>query len=493
MHSVSIRNLSKIYPGERKRHRGVLALNNFSMEIRDGEFVVLVGPSGCGKSTLMRMIAGLEDITSGDLYIDGRLVNDIEPSKRSVAMVFQSYALYPQMTVFQNIAFGIRLRRHPVAKVDEKGCPVLAVDHKKLRALETQLSQIEKAAARLSGHYQKKMTLLEKGHDRKAILDPDYSVRKAEGLSALEEISAQTAWKKAGLQKQISECQKQLVPQFELKRFTKAEIDAKVHQAAEILEIEELLDRKSNALSGGQKQRVALGRAVVEDAKVFLFDEPLSNLDAKLRSAMRSEIVKLHERLHAIFIYSTHDQVEAMTMGDRIVVLRDGLAQQIDTPIHLYDQPASKFVAGFIGSPQMNFLPAVLQSVQGKAILRLPFGSTLEVASIPGLDSSFLDGQVHSVLIGLRPEDLLISPQGIPARLVLSETLGQETILSLTLNDEVDVKSLVALKDQILVKAEGLVDLKPGVLIHLEPRPGKIHLFDPKTNKSLLSVAVGRG
>ena len=247
MASLSLKHIYKKYPG------GVTAVSDFSLEIKDKEFLILVGPSGCGKSTTLRMIAGLEEITEGELFIGDRLVNDIAPKDRDIAMVFQSYALYPHMTVFENMAFGLKLRKTP-----------------------------------------------------------------------------------------------------------KEEIKRRVEEAARILDITHLLDRRPKALSGGQKQRVALGRAIVREPKVFLLDEPLSNLDAKLRAAMRTEITKIHKKIGTTFVYVTHDQVEAMTMATRIVVMKDGIIQQVDTPQNLYDMPVNIFVAGFIGTPQMNFINCTL-------------------------------------------------------------------------------------------------------------------------------------
>ena len=260
MASLSLRGIYKRYPG------GVVAVSDFTMNIKDKEFIILVGPSGCGKSTTLRMIAGLEEISEGELFIGDRLVNDVAPKDRDIAMVFQNYALYPHMTVFENMAFGLKLRK---------------------------------------------------------------------------------------------------VPKDEIKKL--------VEEAAKILDIAHLLDRKPKALSGGQRQRVALGRAIVRDPQVFLLDEPLSNLDAKLRAQMRTELSKLHKKLGTTFIYVTHDQIEAMTMGDRIVVMKDGYIQQIDSPINLYENPVNKFVAGFMGSPQMNFINAKLIMLNGKYVVE--FGS----------------------------------------------------------------------------------------------------------------------
>ena len=256
MASLSLRNIKKVYSGN------VTAVQDFNLEIEDKEFIIFVGPSGCGKSTTLRMIAGLEDISEGELYIDGKLVNDVEPKDRDIAMVFQNYALYPHMTVYDNMAFGLKLRKTP-----------------------------------------------------------------------------------------------------------KKEIEKRVTEAAKILGIEALLERRPKALSGGQRQRVAMGRAIVREPKVFLMDEPLSNLDAKLRVQMRIEIAKLHKRLQTTIIYVTHDQVEAMTLGTRIVVLKDGIIQQVDSPSNLYQRPNNKFVAGFIGSPQMNFFDAKAVKSEGKVVL----------------------------------------------------------------------------------------------------------------------------
>ena len=270
MAKVSVKNVYKIYPAE--KGRDITAVDDVSLEIQDREFVVLVGPSGCGKSTTLRMIAGLEEISKGEIYIDDRRVNDVAPKDRDIAMVFQNYALYPHMSVYDNLAFGLKLRKYP-----------------------------------------------------------------------------------------------------------KAEIKKRVMDAAGILGIEELLERKPRALSGGQRQRVAVGRAIVRQPKVFLFDEPLSNLDAKMRVQMRTEITKLHQRLQATMIYVTHDQIEAMTMGDRIVVMNNGVVQQIDTPLKLYNEPVNLFVAGFLGSPPMNFLNGTLKEERDALVFSEMHGGTIEV------------------------------------------------------------------------------------------------------------------
>jgi multiple sugar transport system ATP-binding protein len=293
MATVQLKHITKVYEG------GVKAVNDVNIDVEDQEFVVLVGPSGCGKSTTLRMIAGLEDITSGELFIDGKVVNEVPPKDRDIAMVFQNYALYPHMTVYDNMAFGLKIRKFP-----------------------------------------------------------------------------------------------------------KEEIDQRVREAAKILEIEELLDRKPKALSGGQRQRVAVGRAIVRKPKVFLFDEPLSNLDAKLRVQMRAEISSLHNRLKATMIYVTHDQVEALTMADKIVVMKFGVIQQIGGPLELYNEPQNKFVAGFIGSPPMNFLETKVEK-QGEDIYVNEGSFSIKV--LPE-QAKFLTPYIgKSVVFGIRPEDVTFS------------------------------------------------------------------------------------
>ncbi|MDR2035566.1 MAG: sn-glycerol-3-phosphate ABC transporter ATP-binding protein UgpC [Coriobacteriales bacterium] len=318
MASIQLKNISKVYPGD------VTAVYNCDLEIADKEFLVLVGPSGCGKSTLLRMIAGLEELTTGKVYIGDRLVNDVPPKDRNIAMVFQSYALYPHMTVYKNMAFSLKLRKMPKEQIDEK-----------------------------------------------------------------------------------------------------------VREAARILDIEHLLNRKPKALSGGQRQRVALGRAMVRNPAVFLLDEPLSNLDAKLRTSMRTEISKLHKQLETTFIYVTHDQTEAMTMGDRIVVIKDGVIQQHDTPQNLYEHPINKFVAGFIGSPQMNFVEVTLKDIEGKTYA--VFGES--ALFIPGcvMSREAKDQYLNTeVVLGIRPECIDDDParsgeySTIVGAVELAESMGAE-------------------------------------------------------------------
>jgi multiple sugar transport system ATP-binding protein len=372
MANVVLKHLDKTYPN------GFHAVQDVNLDISDGEFVVLVGPSGCGKSTTLRMVAGLEEATGGEILIGDRLVNDVAPGNRDIAMVFQNYALYPHMSVYQNMAFGLKMRRTP-----------------------------------------------------------------------------------------------------------RAEIERRVREAAAILSIESLLDRRPRELSGGQRQRVALGRAIVREPKVFLFDEPLSNLDAKLRVQMRAEIARLHLRLKTTIIYVTHDQVEAMTLGDRIVLMDRGVIQQVDTPMNIYQRPANRFVASFIGSPAMNFIAGevrkgmfrFIQGANGQAdagpIAQQP--STLDLAySELGIGGEIADG---SAWLGVRPEDLVVRGEGNPLGTVtldVVEHMGHETIAHFALAGGEHVARLPA-----------TAGVQPGDRLALSIRPGAYHLFSAGDGRRL--------
>ncbi len=346
----------------RKSFGPVEIIHGVDISIEDGEFVILVGPSGCGKSTLLRMIAGLEKITSGEISIGERVVNQMPPKERDIAMVFQNYALYPHMTVSENMAFSLRLRRTENSIVTER-----------------------------------------------------------------------------------------------------------VHIAAEILGLMPLLDRYPRQLSGGQRQRVAMGRAIVRDPQVFLFDEPLSNLDAKLRVQMRTEIKELHQRLRTTTVYVTHDQIEAMTMADKIVVMHDGIVEQIGAPLELYDNPANRFVAGFIGSPAMNFMSGHITGANGSASLRteggidLPLGAGAPAAS---------DGR--PAVYGVRPEHFILSDQGAEASVVVVEPTGSEIQVVADMGG-----------DHVVAVFRERHDLKPGQKIHLQPNPELVHLFDSDNGQRL--------
>ena len=368
MADVTLKHVYKVYDG------GVRAVNDFNLEIKDKEFVVFVGPSGCGKSTTLRMIAGLEEITAGQLFIDGELMNEAEPKNRDIAMVFQSYALYPHMTVYENMAFGLKLRHVP-----------------------------------------------------------------------------------------------------------KEEIDQRVRAAAEILEISELLTRKPKALSGGQRQRVALGRTIVRDPKVFLLDEPLSNLDAKLRVSMRSEITKLHEKLQTTFIYVTHDQTEAMTMGNRIVVMKNGFIQQADTPISLFEDPSNLFVATFLGSPQMNIVEAELFMDKGQLKAKLNDCENM-VVTFPDIKAKQLANARYigqKVLLGMRPEHALPQQGNLPVFVDVVEHLGDETIIYTKMENR---------KEQFIIKIPFNSKIRANEEINIDFDMNHVYLFDHETHKAIMGI-----
>jgi len=369
MADLQLKGVSKTYPGN------IRAVASTSVEIEDGEFVILVGPSGCGKSTLLRMIAGLETISEGEVRIGGRLVNNVPAKDRDIAMVFQNYALYPHMTVYENMAFGLKMRNLP-----------------------------------------------------------------------------------------------------------KSQIDARVRQAADILGLNDFLDRKPKALSGGQRQRVAVGRAIVRQPKLFLFDEPLSNLDAKLRVSMRAELIKLHRRLEATMIYVTHDQVEAMSMGDRLIVLKDGMVQQVGAPLEIYDRPANQFVAGFIGSPPMNFINCSIVEHEGYLFLtgdglhvKLPAKSRAVLSEVGSRENS-------PVVLGIRPEDIserrlyggAVDDNVIKAQVDLLEPLGSEVLATCSLAEH---EIIVRLNPRTSAKTDEMIEL----ILNME----HARLFDPTTGEAL--------
>ena len=402
MAEIVLKNIKKIYPNEKtKKHRfgkkakepekksnlqvtdeGVVAVQDFNLTVHDREFVVLVGPSGCGKSTTLRMIAGLEDISSGDLLIDGKRVNDVAPKDRDIAMVFQSYALYPNMTVYENMAFTLKLK-----KVDPKV------------------------------------------------------------------------------------------------------IDEKVRSAAETLGITQYLDRKPKALSGGQRQRVAIGRAIVRDPKVFLMDEPLSNLDAKLRNQMRAELIKLRHKVNGTFIYVTHDQTEAMTLGDRIVVMRDGFVQQIGTPQEVFNHPSNLFVAGFIGMPQMNFFPATLVRDGASYQLKTP-KFTVDIApdTCKKLAASGADAAETDVTAGARPEQIeLVAPGekgAICGKVVVSELMGATVHVHADVNGS---EFVLVINTVDFDKSKGS-SFGIGDDVWFKFEPDAVHLFDKETEKNLIQA-----
>ncbi len=566
MAGISLRHIYKVYQskekekkrkkkddGAKKRKGDFLAVRDFNMEIEDGEFIVFVGPSGCGKSTTLRMIAGLEEITAGDLYIGDRLVNDVEPKDRDIAMVFQNYALYPHMTAGENIGFGLKMRKVATPKNDENGNPVLAIDKKKIRELRNSLKTvhidiryaeendaelvfkyrlceikaeyekllIEKNAA-LDGKSgeQAKEILLSFSEREKAIADLVNEVLAAQ-KAVINEIRLRYAGKnekaeKAGnlakelanrasvnlgdiresdIKLALTERKKKLerdleyytnrpVQVYEYRHIPKEEIEKKVKWASEVLGVTELLDIKPKAMSGGQRQRIALGRAIVREPKVMLLDEPLSNLDAKLRTTMRSEIVKLHNELKTTFIYVTHDQIEAMTMGTRIVVMKLGEIQQIDNPTNLFDFPENKFVAGFIGTPQMNFFDVTIKKNGKNLDVKYPNGEmqSYNLANMRTIKPEYLDGNEHGVTLGIRGENVTLDEKGISAKLSIKEILGNTTQMFVKITPE-SPDSIICVNDRN--------DYRQGDTVKIFFDEKRIHLFDDETELSIMERKYG--
>ena len=566
MAGISLRHIYKVYQskekekkrkkkddGAKKRKGDFLAVRDFNMEIEDGEFIVFVGPSGCGKSTTLRMIAGLEEITAGDLYIGDRLVNDVEPKDRDIAMVFQNYALYPHMTAGENIGFGLKMRKVATPKNDENGNPVLAIDKKKIRELKNSLKTVridiryaeendaelvfkyrlceikaeyekllkEKNAA-LDGKSgeQAKEILLSFSEREKAISDRVNEVLAAQ-KAVINEIRLRYAGKnekaeeagnlakelankasvnlgdirESDIKLALTERKKKLerdleyytntpVQVYEYRHIPKEEIEKKVKWASEVLGVTELLDIKPKAMSGGQRQRIALGRAIVREPKVMLLDEPLSNLDAKLRTTMRSEIVKLHNELKTTFIYVTHDQIEAMTMGTRIVVMKLGVIQQIDNPTNLFDFPENKFVAGFIGTPQMNFFDVTIKKNGKNLDVKYPNGEmqSYNLANMRTIKPEYLDGNERGVTLGIRGENVTLDEKGISAKLSIKEILGNTTQMFVKITPE-SPDSIICVNDRN--------DYRQGDTVKIFFDEKRIHLFDEETELSIMERKYG--
>lgn len=500
MSSLSLRHIRKVYPARRKakakeKNKAVrstadyVAVKDFSMEIDDGEFIVFVGPSGCGKSTTLRMIAGLEDISSGELYIDGKLMNNVEPRDRDIAMVFQSYALYPHMTSYENIAFGLRMRKISEIKRDKLGNPVVGIDNEKLADIRKRINASKKDIARAQKRAAREVSARIKALKEQYEKSDDARIKEeiTARIAAID-IAAETEARRNAIisdaEKRVEELEKEEkyysetpVQLYVRRHYTEKEVKEKVEWAANILGIEELLNSKPSDMSGGQRQRIALGRAMVRGPKVFLLDEPLSNLDAKLRTAMRSEIVKLHNELGTTFIYVTHDQVEAMTMGTRIVVMKDGIIQQIDTPTNLFDFPCNKFVAGFIGTPQMNFFDVRIKREGDKLLTTFVNDETLSFAleKLHTVEESYLDGEWHDAVMGARGESISIGEEGLTITVNIKEVLGSTTHVFVKMNGK---DYIVCLNDRI--------NLMPGNDIKISFEESKLHFFDKQTENSIL-------
>ena len=533
MANLLLRHIYKIYPGvgkakknaageAKKRSGDFVAVKDFNMEINDGEFIVFVGPSGCGKSTTLRMIAGLEEISGGELYIGDQLVNDVDAKDRDIAMVFQSYALYPHLTAYGNIAFGLKMRKIPVPKLDKAGEQIIDIDKKKLRTANKKLKTLSKKMRLLIKELavrESRTELLDKAVEQFAKQVADATDAKVAELAEKLENAKRAKEKNendilyykeehALAEKHIKDAKAEVeyykstpVPIFKYVHMRKSEIDEKVRWAAGVLGIEELLDSKPSEMSGGQRQRIALGRAMVRGPKVFLLDEPLSNLDAKLRTAMRAEIVKLHNQLKTTFIYVTHDQIEAMTMGTRIVVMKLGVVQQIDTPTNLFDYPENKFVAGFIGTPQMNFFDATLSGEGGKVYAEFE-NSKIELTQatvdrIIGLDDYLNTGK--PMVMGVRPEDIHDDEEFVGANQTKTvevivdqlERLGAETLLYCKFESDGDELRLGDdAKKPMVAKVDGRTTTEMGQAIKLAIDTDHIHLFD---KESELSVLEGEG
>ena len=423
MARVQLIDVKKIYQGK------VTAVHDFNLDIKDKEFVVFVGPSGCGKSTTLRMVAGLEDISEGECYIDGELVNDLLPKDRHISMVFQNYALYPHLTVFENMAFPLRL---------DKSIRTIPWTEEEKANLEKKLE-----ALRQSG----------KPEDQPKV-------------DALEE---------------------KLAKGHVVKGYTQDEIFEKVTEAAKVLDITRFLTRKPKALSGGQRQRVAIGRAMVKDCKVFLMDEPLSNLDAKLRNQMRAEIILLRKRINTTFIYVTHDQTEAMTLGDRIVCMRDGYIMQVGSPTQLFDMPDNLFVAQFIGAPMMNTFHTNLVEKGGKYHVEF-FGAEFPITGEKGDMLKEKGIQTREILLGVRPEHISLASEkskaSIPVTIQVNEMMGSEYHLHVVTND--GTKIIVRIPTINLTDAER-ESLVGGKVINITFEAKAMHFFDPKTEVNILA------
>lgn len=533
MANLSLKNIYKVYPN------GTKAVNDFSLDIEDKEFIVFVGPSGCGKSTVLRMIAGLEEISAGELKIDDEVVNDVDCKNRDTAMVFQNYALYPHMTVADNMAFPIKMSKLTKAqkqdlrfRVDEKYPPVIFKskckrDAKKevlgviaasnggvipvnykltdednleiaCRAEQKYSEYLEKKSKnpQVKKQYKEGKKVSLSADDKKAIREiikdnyphsfKNLLLRPFHWLEVRHDyISAIVEERK--LQRPIS-LANNIMRAAHVSLMKKSDMYEKVVQIAEILGLEEYLGKKPSAMSGGQRQRVALGRAMVRNPKVFLLDEPLSNLDAKLRTQMRSEITKLHNRLQTTFIYVTHDQVEAMTMGDRIVVMKKGRIQQTDTPLNLYSYPENLFVAGFIGTPSMNFVDAVVESDGEKASVVFANNKKLQFSAeyLKKFERKYLG---KTVVMGVRPEDFVIDENGVECVVLNSEMLGSETLLYCDFDTQ-NVTNYENGKYPFIIKTEGVCLYKSGEKINVSVKFDKAHFFDKQSEASVMKRFV---
>jgi len=528
MANIKLKNVYKIYDG------AVEAVKDFNLEIHDKEFVVFVGPSGCGKSTTLRMIAGLEKITAGDIYIDDIRINDLEPRDRNIAMVFQNYALYPHMTVYKNLAFSLKISKTKVPVYDETEVNGIIAElgqrnkelKKLLKIAKNDTESVATSVAKLQEEIEslKEQLAVAKQNRKRLYFKDEHAIKDTKKSiefyrNQIEELNVyiEKTVKKLDdnqysgeegdkIRLALDRCRKRVtdftyaieneenilhkleteeVPMYRMEYLSKEEIDRRVRETAKMLEISELLDRKPKALSGGQRQRVAIGRAVVRNAKVFLMDEPLSNLDAKLRNQMRSELILLRNKINSTFVYVTHDQTEAMTLGDRIVIMKDGVIQQIGTPQNLFNHPVNTFVAGFIGSPQMNFFDARLNENMDVELL----GKT--IATPENMKSQLAANNVSAqgIVLGVRPEYISLTtaddPEAIGGTTVVKELMGSSMHIHINTAENKNIIMIVRILD---VGQEFLDSLKPETPIYFKWNPVVECLFSKETQQNLLPV-----
>ena len=513
MAHVKLTDVKKVYDNK------VTAVHDFNLEIQDKEFVVFVGPSGCGKSTTLRMIAGLEEITSGSLFIGGSKMNDVEPKDRNIAMVFQNYALYPHMTVYGNMAFALKLRKIPCPVYDKENVDInLAIDENKdlmkqakaLRRRALKKNEDKELLEEVSKMYEEILAKDEmiqglikenqiKGIWEEKIKELQSQIRAIdrdidkyarclekggyteEATKALEEGIEQRTAQRGLLEGQLDFYMNNEVPLFKSRKLTAYEIDVEINRAAKILDLERYLNRKPSALSGGQRQRVALGRCIVRNPKVFLMDEPLSNLDAKLRVQTRSEIINIHKRVNATTIYVTHDQTEAMTMADRIVVMKDGYIQQIDTPMNIYNDPANIFVAGFIGNPPMNFLEG---KFDGKNFnLASEDGNTHVAFQLSAEQIKLLaDYKGKDIVVGVRPEVVRLKGDEkltnchnlLDVNCAFRELMGYDSVIHTYLSGQ-----------KFLFKVDSVQNVKSGDDLVVGFNDESLYFFDKETTNRI--------
>ena len=511
MANVSLKNVYKYY-GDSENP----AVSDFNLEIKDKEFIVFVGPSGCGKSTTLRMVAGLEKISLGEITIDGKVANNVEPKDRDIAMVFQNYALYPHMSVYKNMAYSLTLAKTPVEERDESKIIARDKNGKRLSGLSlrfarTPMEQRDENLNIVYGEDGKPLYAAKKNRDGSVKKDKNGKVIYKMRPYTIDEYAGPVVTDENGKAKLVAKrnkdgsvmTDKNGETVYQTRKFTSSEIMEKVYVAARTLDIVQYLERKPSQLSGGQRQRVAIGRSIVRNPKVFLFDEPLSNLDAKLRNQMRAEIIALRHKINTTFIYVTHDQIEAMTLGDRIVIMRDGFMQQVGTPTELFDHPANLFVAGFIGTPQMNFFDGVLKVVDGRYVVDIDG----KIFSLREEISDYLAAQKAAekeVVLGVRPEHIVMdsehtrntlkllentgrSADYMEAEVTVAEMMGSELYVHANITDG---KSAVVRVPTVSLTRSERANIDNLGKIRFTFAPETVHIFDKETSANLIPIDV---